>query len=126
MCVFQFPCDGTARPSDAGTSLANEAERLLHASSYSSLRNISCQGRDGTVYLHGRLPSYYLKQLAQEIVSRVKGAVTVVNRIEVKASDRATYSGRASERIHSSIPVAGGFSSPSHRADGRSLQPCWS
>jgi osmotically-inducible protein OsmY len=35
------------------------------------------------VYLHGCLPSYYLKQLAQELANRVEGVHHVINRIEV-------------------------------------------
>jgi hypothetical protein len=37
------------------------------------------------IYLRGRLPSYYLKQVAQETVGGVKGVRHVVNRIEVCA-----------------------------------------
>lgn len=94
MCVFPPSRFDAPVSSYAGHSLAHQAQRLLHASSYSSLRGISCDAHDGIVYLHGRLPTQYLKQLAQEIVFRVKGAFTVVNRIEVEtqnASNRASY-----------------------------------
>ena len=39
-------------------------------------------------YLHGCLPSYYLKQLAQEIAAGVEGVRLVVNKIEVTAPAR--------------------------------------
>ena len=38
---------------------------------------------DGMLILHGRLGSYYQKQLAQETVAGVEGVVQVVNEIEV-------------------------------------------
>ena len=36
--------------------------------------------------LHGRLPTYYLKQVAQAIAAEVEGVSSVVNRIDVVAS----------------------------------------
>jgi osmotically-inducible protein OsmY len=39
--------------------------------------------RGDVVYLHGRLPSYFLKQLAQEITAGVDGVRRVINRIDV-------------------------------------------
>jgi len=58
------------------------AERLRR-SNYWALRDISCSTRDGVVCLMGFLPSYYLKQVAQEIASGVEGVRHVVNRIQV-------------------------------------------
>jgi osmotically-inducible protein OsmY len=84
MNLFAIPnIDGTTRTSDGLTATAHEAQRLLHASSYSALCDISCLARDGVLYLYGRLPSYYLKQVAQEIASGVEGVRLVMNRIEV-------------------------------------------
>jgi osmotically-inducible protein OsmY len=45
--------------------------------------NVSCDCRDGTLYLRGQTHSFYRKQLAQEAVRRLDGVVTVVNKIEV-------------------------------------------
>jgi len=58
------------------------AERLRR-SNYGALRDISCSTSDGEVCLMGFLPSYYLKQVAQEIASGVEGVRHVVNRIKV-------------------------------------------
>ena len=43
---------------------------------------------DGVAYLHGCLPSYYLKQLAQEIAAGVEGVRLVINKIEVTVHRR--------------------------------------
>lgn len=60
-----------------------EVEQRLHFSQHAGLRHISYQIDGGTVVLHGRVPSYYLKQLAQVKVTCVPGVESVDNRIEV-------------------------------------------
>ena len=59
------------------------AEDRLRTSPYRAIRNVSCECRRKTLYLKGQLPSYYLKQLAQEVVLRLNGAAQLVNEIEV-------------------------------------------
>jgi hypothetical protein len=43
------------------------AEHRLRCSGYLALRDVDCMASDDVLYLHGRLPSYFLKQIAQEI-----------------------------------------------------------
>jgi len=65
--------------------------RLQH-SSYRALRTIRCdfQGDCGILHLRGSLPSYYLKQVAQELVGNVEGVLLVDNQISVnRASGNA-------------------------------------
>ena len=47
------------------------------------LKQVSCDCRDGILYLRGHTHSFYQKQLAQEVVRRLDGIETVVNDIEV-------------------------------------------
>jgi osmotically-inducible protein OsmY len=84
--------DTTASPAqDCQTIVCNArtsaihrtAEERLRRSGYLALRDVACMARDDVVYLHGRLPSYFLKQLAQEIAAGVEGVRRVVNRIDV-------------------------------------------
>jgi osmotically-inducible protein OsmY len=70
----------TASPSPP---IGRTAEDRIRASGYLALREVSCSASDGVAYLHGCLPSHYLKQLAQEIAGGVQGVRVVVNRIEV-------------------------------------------
>ena len=60
-----------------------EVEQKLHFSHHAGLRHITYRIDGGTVVLHGRVPSYYLKQLAQVKVTCVPGVERVDNRIEV-------------------------------------------
>ncbi len=62
---------------------ADVAERCLRRNPYPSLKNISCQVRDGVVVLRGCLPTYYLKQIAQEVVARLEGVEAIDNQIQV-------------------------------------------
>ena len=86
-----------ARQSTVRTGIRSEALRRLRLSGYSPLQDVSCDVRGGSVRLIGRLPSYYLKQVAQAIVAEVEGVRLVVNRIEVAARARrpCPASGRA-------------------------------
>jgi osmotically-inducible protein OsmY len=55
----------------------------LRATSISFGESIACQCQDGRLVLTGMLPSYYLKQLAQEIAGQVEGVRVVINQIQV-------------------------------------------
>jgi hypothetical protein len=68
-----------ARPRAIGRT----ADERFRQSGYLALRNIRCVAEGGAVHLHGRLPSHYLKQVAQEIAFGLEGVSRVVNRIEV-------------------------------------------
>ena len=59
------------------------AEGRLRRNPYLALRNVSCDCRGGVLVLRGRLPSYYLKQVAQEAVAHLEGVQGVENQIEV-------------------------------------------
>jgi osmotically-inducible protein OsmY len=67
------------------SEIHREAEERFRESSYLAVRTISCTVGDGVIHLHGSLPSYYLKQVAQELASSVEGVRQVINRIEVFA-----------------------------------------
>ena len=59
------------------------AERGLRSSRYSALQHVSCDCRGGVLVLRGCLPSYYLKQVAQEVVAHLEGVQGVENQIQV-------------------------------------------
>lgn len=50
--------------------------------------SVSCEFRQGSLVLHGRLLTYYQKQIAQEAVRGLDGVQQVVNDIEVVAQLR--------------------------------------
>ena len=58
-----------ARPAEA--AIGRLVEGVLRRSGYLALRDVSCVAVGQALYLRGRLPSYYLKQVAQESVASV-------------------------------------------------------
>jgi hypothetical protein len=67
-------------PVSAVQSRAAEALRL---SSHPALRCLRVEETDDRIIIHGRVSSYYLKQLAQETVMPVRGELTLINSVTV-------------------------------------------
>jgi hypothetical protein len=67
------------------TALATseQAVDLLRHSPYRLLQQVCCEEKGDALILRGRLPSYYLKQMAQCTVAGVAGDHRIVNEIEV-------------------------------------------
>ena len=59
------------------------AECLLLHSPYLELRNVTCDFHEGVLTLRGRVPSYYLKQLAQAILVELDGVLELNNQLDV-------------------------------------------
>jgi hypothetical protein len=72
-----------AKPGTSQASIRDLAERCLHSNPYLALKNISCDLLDGVLFLRGCLPTYYLKQLAQEAVADLNGVDRIDNQIQV-------------------------------------------
>jgi hypothetical protein len=68
----------------AARRILEQARRRLHLSSHQQIRQIRCDMRDGYLTLRGRVPSYYLKQLAQELVGGGSAPAPIDNRIIVR------------------------------------------
>jgi len=69
---------------DPQASLQAVVERALRSGPYPALKKLSCDYRGGVLVLRGCLPSYYLKQIAQEVVAhQVKGVGRLDNQIQV-------------------------------------------
>jgi hypothetical protein len=69
---------------DARPTLQGEAERALRCGPYPALKKLSCDYQGGVLVLRGCLPSYYLKQIAQEIVAhQTQGMDRLDNQIQV-------------------------------------------
>ena len=74
---------------DWSPTIHRTVEEELRRSGYMALRHVACIARGDLVYLQGRLPSYFLKQVAQELAARVEGVRRVINRIDVRRPARA-------------------------------------
>ena len=63
--------------------LAERVARALRATGYPALRTIDVTVSNRLVFLEGRVPSYYMKQVAQAVVLDVPGVRELRNDLEV-------------------------------------------
>jgi hypothetical protein len=61
----------------------SRAELALQRSPIPALRKLSLEEDDAVVVIHGKVSSYYLKQLAQETVMPLLGQRQLCNRVAV-------------------------------------------
>lgn len=66
--------------------LVGEVKAAWLAAGYPSLRRLNASLRGGAVVLRGAVPSFFLKQIAQEIALRVSRGETIHNEIDVAGS----------------------------------------
>lgn len=70
-------------PVEIPSAIVARAEQALRNNGYALLKEIRCTFHEGILVLHGQLPSFFLKQLAQSCVIGLPGVVQVLNRTEV-------------------------------------------
>ena len=94
---------------DPQASLQAVAERALRGGPYPDLKQLSCDYRGGVLVLRGCLPSYYLKQIAQEVVAHQFDKVgRLENRIEVVRPALPAEAGADAENAPAMRPPAVG------------------
>lgn len=64
-------------------AVESEIQQLLDRSNYLAIRRVRCEFHDGRLILNGRVPTYYLKQVAQTIVRQVPAVRRIDNRVDV-------------------------------------------
>ena len=64
-------------------AIVEMAMQRLRESPYKVMQRVSCEYRHGILFLRGRLFSFHEKQVAQQVVTGVRGVTQVVNEIEV-------------------------------------------
>ena len=79
----QMPILDAAAAGCSPTMVEEAARTQLAEVGYRRLNNIACCFHEGTLTLHGEVPSYYHKQIAQEAIRKLNSVETIVNKIEV-------------------------------------------
>jgi osmotically-inducible protein OsmY len=77
---------GTAARAEA---LASRIAEVLKASGYPVLRSVVVEYHEGVVVLRGRVPTFYLKQVAQTLAGKMRGVDELVNRLSVDDAPRS-------------------------------------
>lgn len=81
----------TRSASRADARVAERIDQALRGTGYLSLRNLEIIVTQGLVVLRGRLPSYYMKQVAQAAVRAVPGVGEVHDQLDVVSSRSAHH-----------------------------------
>lgn len=81
-----FPATRSPRFPDASTKAVWAAQQCLRASPYAALHRVRCIADSGDVVLRGCVPSFYLKQLAQELVRHSSGECGIINELIVEST----------------------------------------
>lgn len=63
--------------------IADVARERLSGTSYQFLRFVDCCFQNGVLTLRGRVPSFYLKQMAQSLLANIEGVDRIDNRVDV-------------------------------------------
>lgn len=84
--VFSRRVDFTTCDVDAyARVIEDKAIALLQSSSYRPVRRVSCEVRRQVLILRGRVPSFYMKQMAQTIVRELLSeGIAINNEVEVE------------------------------------------
>ena len=84
---------------DENHRLASDVRRALQTAGYPALNRASVLISDGCVVLRGRVPSFHVKQIAQEIAMQVVHVLGVINLLEVDG-DYEPWSKERSTETH--------------------------
>jgi len=63
--------------------VVQHAKQLFANSPYNSLRQVGCAYHEGVLILRGRVPTFYMKQIAQTMVRNVDAGIHIDNRLVV-------------------------------------------
>ena len=66
-----------------GRDVAARVAESLKASGYAALKSVTAEHRGGAILLRGSVPSFYMKQIAQAVASKVHGVAILVNLLSV-------------------------------------------
>ncbi len=68
---------------EADHELLQQVKSSLHHRGYRAMRTLEIQIERGTAVLHGRVLTFYMRQIAVECVKRVAGVTQIIDRIDV-------------------------------------------
>lgn len=64
-------------------ALLQRVDSAIKESPHLAGNNVFCQEESGVVVLHGRVKSFFQKQMAQEALRKLSGVEKVINELEV-------------------------------------------
>lgn len=82
-------------PSSAPEPVSASVEQQLRSSGYASLRKVTVTQFRDQIYLGGKVPSYYLKQLASVIAGTVGSDLVIRNEVVVDGHTKKKFNARS-------------------------------
>lgn len=76
--------EGTDAPQNPGWDLTHRVDSAIRQNPHLTGHQVFCQHEQGIVVLHGRVKSFFQKQMAQETLKRLDGVEKVINELEVE------------------------------------------
>lgn len=76
-------CSPSESAEEVDYQMVDDMHHVFRNAGYAQLRHIDVIHQDGRVELQGRVSTYFLKQVAQSVISSLPGVQLVVNNIEV-------------------------------------------
>ncbi|TWU26273.1 hypothetical protein Pla52o_01260 [Novipirellula galeiformis] len=74
-------------PNDAPCTSARDVTRIaterFRTCPYSAIRQVQCRFHEGVLVLSGQVPSFYMKQVAQELIRNLQPIEQISNRLNV-------------------------------------------
>lgn len=68
---------------DASHELRKRVDSAIKGNPHLTRHRVFCQEESGIVVLHGRVGSFFQKQMAQETLKRLAGVEKVINELQV-------------------------------------------
>jgi osmotically-inducible protein OsmY len=75
--------EGVERIAALDRLIVDNVHRALRASGYGQLLKLNAHCEHGRVTLQGRVPTYYLKQVAQSVLNSIDGIRDIDNDVKV-------------------------------------------
>lgn len=91
---------------EADRNLLQRVKGFLHQRGYAPHRTLEISVERGVVVVQGRVPTFYLRQIAFECIKRVAGVTQVVDLIEVADDPRQRQANGNSEDEQESSAVS--------------------
>ncbi|MCA9190116.1 MAG: BON domain-containing protein [Planctomycetales bacterium] len=68
---------------DPANDLLHRVDNAIKGSPHLAGHQVFCQAESGVIVLHGRVGSFFQKQMAQEVLKKLSGIEKIVNELEV-------------------------------------------
>ncbi|GIX00007.1 MAG: hypothetical protein KatS3mg111_3339 [Pirellulaceae bacterium] len=71
-------------PTPSSGELLQRVDTAIKTSPHLAGNRVFCQEEAGIIVLHGKVKSFYQKQMAQEVLRRLDGVERIINQLEVE------------------------------------------